>query len=119
MRAELIEDIYKDIDFDKHPKEDVINDLKKICIDKERLLSKEEIFKLYPEGIIKEYFGSYPVLRKILENDYSKEDLIYILQLKQKKLRRIPTNKDMKFPKAIVFIDKFGSWQNAVDEISK
>lgn len=113
MKAELIEDIYKDINFEEFLKEDVIQNLKKICISKERLLEKEEIYQLYPEGLIKEYFGSYSNLTKVLENDYTKEELIDILKNKAEKLGRTPSNKDMKFPRAIVFIDKFGNWQNA------
>lgn len=119
MKAGLIEDIYKDIDFENYPKEDVLKNLKEICINKERLLDKEEIYDLYPEGLVKEYFGSYSMLKKILENDYTQTELIEILKKKTKKLNRIPTNKDMKFPKAIVFIDKFDSWKNAINEISK
>jgi arsenate reductase-like glutaredoxin family protein len=119
MRAGLIEDIYKGIDLSRYSKEVVIEHFKEICINKERMLDKEELYEFYPEGVIKEFFGSYPTIKKILENDYTQTELISILKKKQKKLGRIPTNKDMKFPRAIVFIDKFGSWQNAIEEISK
>lgn len=118
IKAGLIEDIYKNIDFEINFKERVLEHLKDICARKERMLEKEEVYQLYQEGIIKEYFGSYRRLEGAIVNDYTKADLIRILKDKAEKLGRTPNNKDMKFPRAIVFIDKFSSWQNAVDEIS-
>lgn len=117
IKAGLIEDIYSDINFDENTKENVINNLKNIFAIKERMLEKEEILQIYPEGLIKEYFGSYNKLEKSVINDYNKEDLVNILKNKKKKLGRIPESKDMRFPRAIVFIDKFGSWQKAIDEM--
>jgi len=119
MKAGLIEDIYKDVDFEKNSKESVISHLKKLFAEKERVLDKDEIFAIYPEGLIKEYFGTYKKVEKVIVNEYTKKELIKILKKKQEKLGRIPSNKDMKFPMAIVFIDKFGSWQEAIDKLEK
>ena len=117
IEAELIEDIFKDIDFKSHTREKVIQNLKDLFADKERVLEKSEILDIYPEGIIKEYFGTYNKIEKAIINSYSKEELIQILKNKKERISRIPNNKDMVFPKAIVFIDKFGSWQNAIEKI--
>lgn len=117
MKAGLIEDIYSSVDFDQYTKEYVLWKLKEEAIGKERMLEKDEIFELYPEGLIKEFFGSYQTVKKIMENDYSKKELIKIFKNKKEKLGRIPTNKDMKFPQAIVFIDKFGSWGELLDAV--
>jgi len=119
MKAGLIEDIYKDVDFKKNSKELVISHLKELFAEKERVLDKDEIFAIYPEGLIKEYFGTYNKLEKVIIAEYTKKELIKILKKKKEKLGRIPSNKDMKFPMAIVFIDKFGSWQEAIDKLEK
>jgi len=119
MKAGLIEDIYKDVDFKKNSKESVISHLKKLFAEKERVLDKDEIFAIYSEGLIKEYFGTYNKVEKVITNEYTKKDLLKILKNKKEKLGRIPSNKDMKFPMAIVFIDKFGSWQEAIDKLEK
>jgi len=119
MKAGLIEDIYKDVDFSKNSKESVISHLKKLFSEKERVLDKNEIYAIYPEGLIKEYFGNYNKVEKVIAVEYTKKDLIKILKKKKEKLGRIPSNKDMKFPMAIVFIDKFGSWQKAIDQMEK
>ena len=42
--------------------------------------------------------------------------MINILVDKKNKLGRNPTNKDIKFPRSIIFIDKFGSWEQALLE---
>ena len=55
-------------------------------------------------------------LLKLLSTSYSKEELIQIIQQKYERLGRIPNNKEMKIPQAIVFIEKFGSWNNALKE---
>jgi len=117
MKAGLIEDIYRDIDFEKYSKDEVIWRLKELFSNKERVLEKEELLKIYPEGVIKEYFGTYNKVEKVIIDSYTKDELIKILKKKQEKLGRTPSNKDMKFPKAIVFIDVFHSWQNALDEM--
>jgi len=119
MKAELIEDIYKNVDFEKNSKELVIFHLKELFSEKERVLDKAEILAIYPEGLIKEYFGTYNKLEKVIVSEYTKRDLIKILKKKKEKLGRTPSNKDMKFPMAIVFIDKFGSWQKAIDQMEK
>ena len=119
MKAGLIEDIYKDVDFKKNSKESVISHLKELFSEKERVLDKDEIFAIYPEGLIKEYFGTYNKLEKVIIAEYTKKELIKILKKKKEKLGRIPSNKDMKFPMAIVFIDKFGSWQEVIDKLEK
>jgi|GEM_PF-4789330 len=115
MKAELIEDIYKDIDFKKITRDEVMWKLKNLFSDKERVLDKDELEDVYPEGVIKEYFGNYNKVEKLITGEYTKDDLIKILKNKKEKLGRIPTNKDMKFPRAITFIDNFGSWQKAID----
>lgn len=117
MKAGLIEDIYSSVDFDKYTKEYVLWKLKQEAINKERMLEKDEVFELYPEGLIKEFFGSYQTIKRVMENDYSKEELVKIFMDKKEQIGRIPTNKDMKFPQAIVFIDKFGSWKKLLDEV--
>ena len=119
MKAGLIEDIYKDVDFEKNSKESVISYLKELFAEKERVLDKDEIFAIYPEGLIKEYFGTYKKVEKVIVNEYTKKELTKILKKKQEKLGRVPSNKDMKFPMAIVFIDKFGSWQEAIEKLEK
>jgi hypothetical protein len=116
IKAELIENIYEGIDFTKYTKEVIIENLKQITSDKERMLSKSEVYELYPEGVIKEYFGVYSKLEKIISNSFTKKDLIKILKKKEKQLGRMPINKDMKFPKAIVFIDAFGCWDEAIEK---
>ena len=119
MKAGIIEDIYKNVDFGKNSKESVISNLKELFASKERVLDKKEILAIYPEGLIKEYFGTYNNLEKVIVGEYTKRDLIKILKKKKEKLGRTPSNKDMKFPMAIVFIDKFGSWQEAIDKLEK
>lgn len=119
MKGGLIEDIYEDVDFENNSKEAVLQNLKNLFVDKERVLEKDEVLAIYPEGLIKEYFGSYNKLEKIVNTSYTKEDLVRILKKKKGKLGRIPSGRDMKFPRAIVFIDKFGSWQKAIDKMEK
>lgn len=119
MRAGLIEDIYKGINMDEYSQEGILWHLKQVAVEKERTLEKNEVFELYPEAVIKECFGSYPVFKRIFENEYTEKELVKILKRKQKELGRIPTNKDIKFPRPIVFVDKFGSWQEAIETMEK
>lgn len=119
MKAGFIEDIYADVDFEQNTKEKVIKNLKRLFAENERVLDKEEILKIYPEGLIKEYFGNYLKLEKTVIEEYNKEELVNILKKKKDKLGRNPFGKDMNFPKAIVFIDKFGSWDKAIAEMEK
>ena len=78
MKAGLIEDIYKDVDFKKNSKESVISHLKELFAEKERLLDKDEVFAIYPEGLIKEYFGTYNKLEKVIIAEYTKKELTKI-----------------------------------------
>ena len=80
MKAGLIEDIYKDVDFRKNSKESVISHLKELFAEKERVLDKDEIFAIYPEGLIKEYFGTYNKLEKVIIAEYTKKELTKILK---------------------------------------
>jgi len=114
--AELIEDICAEVD----NSEEAINKAKKIIKDFAyeigRIPTEEEINSLFSEGEIKVYFKSLAGINNYLNEEYTKEELINILNDKRNKLGRNPTNKDIKFPRPIIFIDKFGSWNNALKE---
>ena len=83
---------------------------------KQEEYTEEEINSLFLEGEIKVYFKSLAGINNYLNEEYTKEELINILNDKRNKLERNPTNKDIKFPRPIIFIDKFGSWGNALKE---
>jgi len=70
--------------------------------------SEEEII------IIKLHFKHLTNFNAAILKSLTEEDLINILKLKAKELGRSPHNTEMIFPKAIIFIDKFGSWENAL-----
>jgi len=116
IAAELIEDICAEVD----NSEEAINKAQKIIKDLayklERYPTEEEINNLFSEGEIKIYFKSLSGINNYLNEEYTKEELINILNNKRNKLERNPTNKDIKFPRPIIFIDKFGSWENALKE---
>ena len=116
IASDLLEDIRADID----DSEDEINKAQKIIKDfayeKERNPTEEEIDNLFSDGEIKVYFKSLSGIYDYLTEGYTKEELIDILIDKRNKLGRTPTNKDIKFPRAIIFIDKFDSWENALKE---
>jgi len=114
--AELIEDICAEVD----NSEEAINKAQKIIKDFAyeigRIPTEEEINSLFSEGEIKVYFKSLAGINNYLNEGYAKEELINILNDKRNKLGRNPINKDIKFPRPIIFIDKFGSWNNALKE---
>ena len=116
IAAELIEDICAEID----NSEEAINKAQKIIKDFAyeigRIPTEEEINSLFSEGEIKVYFKSLAGINNYLNEGYTKEELINILNDKRNKLGRNPTNKDIKFPRPIIFIDKFGSWDNVLKE---
>jgi hypothetical protein len=116
IAAELLPNIFEGVDISEEAKNKVKGTLKHFVIENERLLDKEQIFSLISEGELKEYFKSYNGLFDYLSNNYTKDELIFILKNKKKQLGRTPITKDIKFPKPIVFIDAFGSWENATKE---
>ena len=116
IAAELIEDIYKNVDDSSEAKEIIQKKIKQFAIDKNRLPTEEEVFKLISIGELKTYFKSLTGLNEFLESDYTKEELIEILKNKKNELNRLPTGKDMKIPRGIIFINQFGSWENAYKE---
>lgn len=116
IAAGLHEDIYKDVDKSESAKQTLLFDLKNLALKLDRLPNKEEVFKIINEGELKTHFKGWGNLLKVLSTNYSKEELIQIIQQKYKRLGRTPNNTEMKIPQAIVFIDKFGSWNNAIKE---
>lgn len=116
IAAELLEDIYKDLNLSKESEIQKTILLKDIVINNDRLPTEEEVFTIFSQGELKTYFRSMINLYSILETEYSKEELIKILKKKKEKLQRIPTGRDMKTPRAILYIDAFGSWDNALRE---
>jgi polyhydroxyalkanoate synthesis regulator phasin len=114
IAAELIEDIYKDIEYSEENRKYVQDLLKEFVIAYEKMPTQPEVLELISEGEMKLYFRSYTGLCSYLESEYSKEELIKIIKNKAKKLGRSPVGKDMILPRAIIFIDMFGSWNNCL-----
>jgi hypothetical protein len=114
IAAELIEDIYKDIEYSEENRKYVQDLLKEFVIEYEKMPTQSEVLELISKGEMKLYFRSYTGLCSYLESEYSKEELIKILKNKAKKLGRPPVGKDMILPRAIIFIDMFGSWNNCL-----
>ncbi len=116
IAAGVVEDIYKDIVYSVEEKKTIETIFKDFVLDNERFPNMDEVLDTISKGELKTYFRSYSGLCEYLESNYSKDELIKILKNKYKKLERIPVGKDMILPRAIVFIDKFGSWNNALIE---
>lgn len=116
INAGLLEDIYKDVDISEEAKQNTINVFKEIAFKNQRLPLKAEIDNMLSEGELKSYFKSYSNLTRVLTYEYSENELKDMLRKKQEQLGRIPTNYDIHIPYPIVFIDKFGSWEKAVEE---
>lgn len=114
VAAEIIEDILKDVDTSEQAKQKCQSMFKNFILENDRLPNKDEIIKLATEGEILEYFNSISGLYYYLNSEYSEDELINILRYKYNKLKRVPTNKDMKIPRVIIFVDKFGSWEKAL-----
>ena len=114
--AELIEDICAGIDNSEEAINKAQKTIKDFAYEIGRIPTEEEINSLFLEGEIKVYFKSLAGINNYLNEEYTKEELINILNDKRNKLERNPTNKDIKFPRPIIFIDKFGSWGNALKE---
>jgi hypothetical protein len=116
MIAELIEDILSDVDDSSEAISNAQKKIKDFAYKIERQPTKEEVDNLFNEGEIKAYFGSFATIQDYLYDGYTVDELKDILIDKRNKLGRNPINKDIKFPRAIVFIDKFDSWENALKE---
>jgi hypothetical protein len=116
MIAELIEDILSDVDDSSEAISNAQKKIKDFAYKIERQPTKEEVDNLFTEGEIKAYFGSFAAIQDYLYDGYTVDELKDILIDKRNKLGRNPINKDIKFPRAIVFIDKFDSWENALKE---
>jgi len=116
IAAELIEDICAEVDNSEEAINKAQSIVKDLAYKLERYPTEEEINNLFSEGEIKVYFKSLAGINNYLNEGYTKEELINILNDKRNKLGRNPTNKDIKFPRPIIFIDKFGSWGNVLKE---
>ena len=114
--AELIEDICVDVDNSKEAINKAQREIKDFAYKVERLPTKKEVDNLFSPGELISYFGSLKGLYDYLSEGYTEEELINILIDKKNKLGRNPINKDIKFPRPIIFIDKFNSWENALKE---
>jgi len=114
--AELIEDICVDIDNSEEAINEAQRKIKDFAYKVERLPTKKEVDNLFSPGELISYFGSLKGLYDYLGEGYTEEELINILIDKKNKLGRNPINKDIKFPRPIIFIDKFNSWENALKE---
>ena len=114
--AELIEDICTDVDNSEEAINKAQREIKDFAYKVERLPTKKEVDNLFSPGELISYFGSLKGLYDYLGEGYTEEELINILIDKRNKLGRNPINKDIKFPRPIIFIDKFNSWENALKE---
>ena len=114
--AELIEDICVDVDNSEEAINKAQREIKDFAYKVERLPTKKEVDNLFSPGELISYFGSLKGLYDYLSEGYTEEELINILIDKRNKLGRNPINKDIKFPRPIIFIDKFNSWENALKE---
>jgi len=112
----LLEDICVDVDDSEEAILEAQRKIKEFAYQVERYPTEEEVENLFSPGEIKVYFKSLAGLYDYLTEGYTEEELINILLDKKNKLGKNPTNKDMKFPRAIIFIDKFESWENALKE---
>ena len=112
----LLEDICVDVDDSEEAILEAQRKIKEFAYQVERYPTEEEVENLFSPGEIKAYFKSLAGLYDYLTEGYTEEELINILLDKKNKLGKNPTNKDMKFPRAIIFIDKFESWENALKE---
>ena len=115
VAAELIEDIFKDVDDSEEKKYEFELIFKKFVLENDRLPTKEEISNIMSEGELITHFNSISGLYNYLNNSYDKDELIHILKHKAKKLNRLPTNRDMKIPRAIKFVEVFGSWDKSLE----
>jgi hypothetical protein len=116
IKAGLIEDIYSKIDETQYNKEKIIKSLKSKSLVLGRALNKDEIEKDISKDEIKVLFGTMSNLINIIKNEFSKEELIEILQSKFKSMGKVPEPNSFKYPNVYVFINLFGNWQNAVKE---
>jgi hypothetical protein len=114
IAAGLTEDIYSNLDLENNTKEQVVKHLKDICINADRIISKEEILNYYSIGLIKTHFKTLTNISRMLQSDYDEKELIDILKRKATLLNKTPDNTEMKVPQTIVFIRTFGSWENAL-----
>jgi len=110
----LLEDICADINDSEEAIKEAQRKIKDFSYKVERLPTKKEVDNLFSPGELISYFGSLKGLHDYLSEGYTEEELINILIDKKNKLGRNPTNKDIKFPRPIIFIDKFNSWENAL-----
>jgi len=114
--AELIDDICADVDKSEKTINEAQKKIKEFAYRVERLPTKKEVDNLFSPGELISYFGSLKGLYDYLSEGYTEEELVNILIDKRNKLGRNPINKDIKFPRPIIFIDKFDSWKNALKE---
>jgi len=112
----LLEDICIDVDDSEEAIIEAQRKIKQFAYQVERYPTEEEVENIFSQGEIKVYFKSFAGLYDYLSEGYTEEELINILIDKKNKLGKNPTNKDIKFPRAIIFIDKFESWENALKE---
>jgi len=116
IAAELLDDICADVDDSEEAIYEAQIKIKEFAYQLGRYPTEEEVNDLFSQGEIKVYFKSLVGLYNYLNEGYTKEELINILVDKRNKLDRNPINKDIKFPRPIIFIDKFESWENALKE---
>jgi hypothetical protein len=90
IAAELIEDIFKGLNYSEENKVYFQQLLKEFVIENEKIPSLNETLELISEGEMKLYFNSYSGLCEYLESEYTKEELVNILKIKRNKLGRNP-----------------------------
>jgi hypothetical protein len=113
IAADLLEDIYENVDISEEAEINTKHTLKEFVIENDRMPTEEEVESLISQGEVKTYFGSITGLYDYLESEYTKDELKEIMIKKYKKLGRKPVGRDMITPRGIVFIDKFDSWEEA------
>jgi uncharacterized protein (DUF433 family) len=79
-----------------------------------RRINRDEILKIYDKDMIRQYFISINKALYATTYEFDENELIYLLKEKNKKIGFLPEPNDFKYPWAIVFINKFGSWDNAL-----
>lgn len=116
IAAELMEDIFANIDDSKEKRDEAKKMLKEFVLKRDRLPTDDEISEMLSIGELRTYFNTVSGLYTFLENEYTEQELIDILKYKKEILGRVPLRKDMKVPRAIMYVEKFGSWEKALTE---
>jgi len=94
-----------------------IDKLKEMTISAGRKLTNEEVLLIIPEKEFKQYFLTIDGTLTYLCYTFTKKELSELLICKATQLGKPPYKSEMDYPPVFVYIDVFGSWKQALEEV--